>query len=450
MARLSLAVTVLLLPLCLWSQTGLKQAGICSRCHVVAALEWGISGHAKANTNCQACHGISQGHISNERNEVKPDRVPRGAAIASLCSTCHATGCPKTGKTTSCENCHHVHALVDPNQTQPGKNDDLMKLFARWEQFQRKMKEGADLVDLRDWSAAREDFRAALKLMPGNPLATAKLELCERRLHPGLSGFEIVGNRLDSGSGLPKEVKISGLGVPMVLVSAGQCDIGSDNVAGAQPVNSVHVEAFYMGKYEFTQAQWKALMGTNPSLHQGDDLPVEGVSWLGCQALLRKLNERIPGGGFRLPTEAEWEYACRAGSNQPLAPTELLRFAWFRENSVRQSGTPHSLLDIDAFAPRPVGMKEPNPWGLFDMYGNVWEWCSSLLRPYPYDAADGRESLTAQGLRVLRGGGFADSAETLDPALRHGERPEREYRWNGLRLARSVPHYVPDHNSEGR
>ena len=61
------------------------------------------------------------------------------------------------------------------------------------------------------------------------------------------------------------------------------------------------------------------------------------------------------------------------------------------------------------------------------MYGNVWEWCSSLLKPYPYDAADGRESLTAQGLRVLRGGGFADSAETLDPALRHGERPEREY-----------------------
>ena len=153
--------------------------------------------------------------------------------------------------------------------------------------------------------------------MPGNPLATAKLELCEHRLHPGLEGFEIVGNRIDSGSGLPKEVKISGLGVPMVLVPTGQCDIGSDNLAGAQPVNTVHIEAFYMGKYEVTQAQWKALMGTNPSLHQGDDLPVEGVSWLMCQALMRKLNERIPGGGFRLPTEAEWEYACRAGSNQP-------------------------------------------------------------------------------------------------------------------------------------
>jgi formylglycine-generating enzyme required for sulfatase activity len=404
---------------------------------VVPTLEWGISKHSKVKTDCQACHGVSRGHVVNERNEVKPDRVPHGAAIAGLCSTCHASGCPKTAKTASCETCHQVHALVDPNKT-PNRNEELMKLVARWDQFQGKMKEGSDLAERSNWSAAQRDFRAALELMPGNPQATAKLELCERRLHPAVPGFDVVGNGFDAESGLPKEVKISALGVPMLLVPAGQCDIGSDTLANAQPVNTVRVGAFYLGKYEFTQAQWKALMGSNPSLHQGDNLPVEGVSWLACQTLIRKLNERVPGGGFRLPTEAEWEYACRAGSNPPPAD-ELARFAWFRLNSVQVSGATPALVEIDAFAPRPVGTKEPNAWGLYDMYGNVWEWCSSLFKPYPYDAADGRESLTAEGLRVLRGGGFADYAEELDPAVRHGERPGREHRWNGLRLARSAP-----------
>jgi len=86
-----------------------------------------------------------------------------------------------------------------------------------------------------------------------------------------------------------------------------------------------------------------------------------------------------------------------------------------------------------------VGTKQPNRWGLYDMQGNVSEWCSTLYRPYLYDPKDGRESLTEPGLRVLRGGGFADAAESLDPAARHAERPQRRYRWNGLRLARSVP-----------
>jgi formylglycine-generating enzyme required for sulfatase activity len=330
--------------------------------------------------------------------------------------------------------------LVNPNQAQSGEDPDLAKLYARWDQFQSKIKEGDQSLESRSWTVAREHFRSALSLIPGNAQATAKLELCERRLHPGLPGFEVAGNNFDSGTGLPKAVKVVGLGIPMVLVPAGEGDIGSDDVADAHPVNTVRVEAFYLGEYELTQAQWKALMGTNPSLHQGDDLPVERVSWLDCQALMQKLNERIPGGGFRLPTEAEWEHVCRAGSNHVLRSAELSRMAWFRVDSAVQAGAPHSLLQIDALAPRPVGAKEPNDWGFYDMYGNVWEWCSSLLKPYPYDPNDGRESSSAPGLRVLRGGGFADSPETVNPAVRHGERTGRAYRWNGLRLARSIPH----------
>jgi formylglycine-generating enzyme required for sulfatase activity len=147
----------------------------------------------------------------------------------------------------------------------------------------------------------------------------------------------------------------------------------------------------------------------------------------------------VPGGGFRLPSEAEWEYACRNGSAMPSPLADWSRRAWFRENSLRRKLAPEALVQADSFAPRSVGTREANRWGFHDMQGNVAEWCSSLYRPYLYHATDGRESLDADGLRVVRGGSFADSAELHDPALRHSDRPERRHRWTGLRLARSVP-----------
>lgn len=218
---------------------------------------------------------------------------------------------------------------------------------------------------------------------------------------------------------------MNGAGIVMVLVPGGEADIGSERLADARPVHTVRIEPFYLGKFEITQAEWVALMGDNPSAHQQSGrLPVELVSWEDAQAFLANLNERVPGGGFRLPTEAEWEFAARAGV--PPSGAELARVAWFEAP------------DSD-FAPKVAGSGQPNKLGLFDMQGNVWEWCSSLAAPYPYNAWDGRESLTAAGLRVLRGGGYADQADLLDPALRHGERPNRRLRWNGLRIARSAP-----------
>jgi formylglycine-generating enzyme required for sulfatase activity len=406
---------------------------------VVAVLEWGVSRHSKQGINCQACHGASKGHVVNERNEVKPDRIPHGAAIASLCATCHASGCPKTRQTTDCQSCHHVHALVNPKQAPPGEDPDLARLYARREQFQRLMAAGDQAIQQQDWRHAQESFRAALTLIPGDTRATAKLRFAQRRLHPGLPGFEIVGSSFDPQSGLPKEVKVAGLGITMVAVPAGECDIGSDEIAGAQPVNTVRVEAFYLGKFELTQAQWKAVMGENPALHQGESLPVERVSWTDCQVFIQKLNARVPGGGFRLPNEAEWEYAFRGGSSSAVSDSELSRLAWFRDDSLAQPLAPGALLQVDGLSSRPVGTKEPNAWGFHDMYGNVAEWCSSLLKPYPYDPADGRESPTAAGMRVVRGGGFADSPQSLNPALRHGQQPDGRLRWNGLRLARTVP-----------
>jgi formylglycine-generating enzyme required for sulfatase activity len=202
----------------------------------------------------------------------------------------------------------------------------------------------------------------------------------------------------------------------------------------------VEVDAFYLGVYEVTQAEWQQVMGTNPSAQQGaagDDsallpvrLPVERVSWEDCQVFIEKLNEQVPGGGFRLPTEAEWEFACRSGGEVSLAPEELNLRAWYYGNSPRAQARPSAF---------PVGIRTPNAWGLFDMQGNVSEWCADLLRPYLADRSEAPESGDSRNLRVLRGGSYNDGATGLHPAMRHGERPHRRLRWNGLRLARSVP-----------
>ena len=406
----------------------LKQAGVCARCHVISVVEWGISRHQTAGTGCVDCHGASRGHVIDERNNVKPDRIPHAAAIAGLCTTCHKGGCPKSKRADACQSCHHVHALVDPNKPPATQDERLEQLTHRSQKAGRHVAEGQRLIKLEHWEPARDEFQAALAEEHGNQIAAQFLNVCERRLAPALAGFEITGKDWDAGTGLVRDVRIAELGIPMVLIPCGDADIGSERFARATPIHTVHVEAFYLGKYEVTRAEWKALMGTDPSAQKGlidtDRLPVEQVSWNDAQAFVGKLNQRVAGGGFRLPTEAEWEYAVRAG--EPADAATLERVAWFNAPAL-------------ASGPRPVGSWRPNKLGLFDMQGNVWEWCSSLYMPYPYDSSDGRESLPTAGLRVLRGGGFADTADLLDPALRHAERPQRRMRWNGLRIARSVP-----------
>jgi len=106
---------------------------------------------------------------------------------------------------------------------------------------------------------------------------------------------------------------------------------------------------------------------------------------------------------------------------------------------VREPKPEGPFLQVEAYAPRPVGARKPNAWGFFDMLGNIGEWCSSLSRPYLYRADDGRESPTAAGLRIVRGGDYVGSLRSIDPASRHSERPHRRLRFNGLRLARDVP-----------
>jgi formylglycine-generating enzyme required for sulfatase activity len=410
-----------------------REAGVCSRCHVAQVLEWSTSRHQNASVACQNCHGPSKAHVANERNEVKPDRLPRAAAIAVLCQTCHVPGCPKTSRRDACESCHHPHALFNPNQ-----NKELTSLrFAHDDRLQRvetHMKEGERFIAANNWIQARAEFEAALRLYPSHRRATARLALAKRRLNPELAGFEAVGDRFDPETGLPLQVRVKGLPVEMVLVRGGDADLGDDKLPVSRPVHTVSIQQFYLARTELTQAVWLAIERVNPSIRRGDDLPVNNVSWNDAQQWIDRLNGRVPGAGFRLPTEAEWEFAARSGSVQ----REPAVGAWFKENSA-PAAPGEDFRQIDAYAPHPVATRQPDTRGIFDLAGNVWEWCSTLMKPYPYDARDSRESRDAPGLRVLRGGGFADSAEYLSPSFRHAERPDRRLLFNGFRLARTVP-----------
>ncbi len=187
---------------------------------------------------------------------------------------------------------------------------------------------------------------------------------------------------------------------------------------------------FWLGRHEITQAQWTAVMGTNPAVFkQGPDAPrrpVESVSWDDCARFIARLNA-LGVGRFRLPTEAEWEYAARAGTTTRFPwgddpkDFETHRFAWANSRSYAVT--------------HPVGAKPPNPWGLYDLHGNVWEWCSDWYGPYPAGPltdpagpAEGRE-------RVFRGGSWYDFPPSLRSANRHRHVPDRRYTAVGLRLA---------------
>jgi formylglycine-generating enzyme required for sulfatase activity len=181
-------------------------------------------------------------------------------------------------------------------------------------------------------------------------------------------------------------------------------------------------EGFFMGKYEVTQAQWQAVMGHNPSDHKGHDLPVEKVSWYDAQDFIQRLNAKNDGYTYRLPSEAEWEYTARAGTTGDYAG-ELDAMAWYASNS--------------DFETHPVGLKHPNAFGLFDMHGNVWEWCQdNYHKSYVGAPADGSAWLSeGEQKRVARGGSWGS---VPNPDLRSAERnpqsPDLRYNSVGFRV----------------
>lgn len=193
-------------------------------------------------------------------------------------------------------------------------------------------------------------------------------------------------------------VKSQPVAIELVDIPAGEFLMGSENGEDDEkPAHRVKINyAFKMGKYEVTQAQWQSVMGNNPSYFNscGGNCPVEKVSWNDVQEFIKQLNVRNNGYTYRLPTEAEWEYACRAGTTGDFAG-KLDAMAWYFDNS---SGQTH-----------PVGQKSPNAWGLYDIVGNVWEWCEDVYHDdYTGAPTDGSSWRTprsdGENDRVLRGG----------------------------------------------
>ncbi len=190
-------------------------------------------------------------------------------------------------------------------------------------------------------------------------------------------------------------------------------------------------EGFYIQTTEVTQGQWKAVMGNNPSVFKncGDDCPVENVSWDDVQVFIQKLNQMEGTDKYRLPSEAEWEYACRAGSATNFYygndETKLGEYAWYDKNCREQT--------------HPVGQKKPNAWGLHDVHGNVWEWCQDWeSEDYPSGHSVNTERPSSGSNRVLRGGGWGSLAERCRASHRFNLPPFGRHGSVGFRITRTL------------
>lgn len=219
----------------------------------------------------------------------------------------------------------------------------------------------------------------------------------------------------------------------MILVKGHSFMMGSENgESDEKPVHQVKVRDFYIGKHEVTQAQWKAIMGENPSYYKDcDQCPVESVSWGDVQQYIQKLNEKT-GQTYRLPTEAEWEYASGGGASGRAqwagtnSKIELANYAWYSKNSDDKT--------------HPVGEKKKNSLGLSNMSGNVWEWCQDWYHDsYQNAPTDGSSWDNPVGSRrVVRGGGWNSSPTYCRVAFRGYRTLGRRYIHVGFRLSRTL------------
>ena len=246
------------------------------------------------------------------------------------------------------------------------------------------------------------------------------------------SGYSSSSSSMASGSNAISIPVKDGISIDMVKVEAGTFMMGAtsemkDPYSDKKPVHQVTLtNDYYMGKYEVTQALWQAVMGSNPSNFKGDNLPVETVNWNDCQEFISKLNS-LTGRKFRLPTEAEWEYAARGGKKsrgyQYSGSRKISDVAWYEGNSRSKT--------------HPVGRKQANELGIYDMSGNVWEWCSDWYGSYSSSSQTNPMGSDSGAKRVRRGGSWCYIARICRSSYRYGDAPDCRGLYLGLRLALS-------------
>ena len=232
-------------------------------------------------------------------------------------------------------------------------------------------------------------------------------------------------------------------GMEFLYISPGTFKMGSPlGEPGREEQEVLHQvtisKGFYLGKYEVTQKQWVTVMGNNPSRHPdcGEECPVEGVTMYDIEEFLARLHRLAAPDRFRLPTEAEWEYACRAGTTTPYSTGENLTTEQANyDGNHPVLGEPKGTY---CGAPAIVGSYPPNPWGLHDMHGNVWEWCSDWFAPYPTTAVTDPRGPDDGLVRVIRGGSWFFNAESARSALRYTHFPQDSGFSLGFRIVREA------------
>ena len=228
---------------------------------------------------------------------------------------------------------------------------------------------------------------------------------------------------------------INSVGMEFVFIPAGSFMMGADDpdfpFPDGVPQHKVIIsKSFYLGKYEVTQAQWETVMGDNPSAFQDPNNPVEMVGWDDAYEFIRHLNAHEGHSRYRLPTEAEWEYAARAGTDASYffgyVEKKLSGYAWYQGNSAQMT--------------HPVGQKQPNAWGLHDVYGNVWEWVQDWHGAdyYTYSPEIDPTGPLTEKYRAYRGGSWDSNAQICQSALRGYGSPDYREGHLGFRLALSL------------
>jgi eukaryotic-like serine/threonine-protein kinase len=312
-----------------------------------------------------------------------------------------------------------------------------------------------------DWddvpTLMRPLLKRALAKRPADRYATAEqmyeaLELCQQELRGSTTtaakslppspstDTTAVGNSRSQAAPIAKptlsESLANSIGMEFRLIQPGTFMMGSpSSEAGRGNAEKQHqvtlTRPYYLGIYPVTQEQYERVIGTNPSQFKGARHPVEKVSWEDAQEFISKLNglsaEQSAGRKYRLPTEAEWEYACRASTKTAYSfgddPKVLGKYGWFGENSGSKT--------------HPVGEKQPNPWGLYDMHGNVWEWCEDRYGAYPAGAVIDPTGNSEDSSCVSRGGSWCIRAAFCRSADRNWAQPSSRFVIRGFRVALS-------------
>ena len=329
-------------------------------------------------------------------------------------------------------------------QNQDGKdvNEQIQKAY---ECFRALIVADEYFLD-KEYKRAKERYKIVMEKNPKDLYAKKQYDFCEKQLrreddvdvdddddliemaepdenslsekeHAGFSNYTETSNNLN---------------IAMVAVQGGTFTMGctSEQVNcwdDELPTHRVTLNDFYIGKYEVTQAQWQAVMGTNPSVFAGDNRPVESVCWNEVQDFITKLNS-MTGKQYRLPTEAEWEFAARGGIKSKgykySGSNVVGRVAWYHGNSWLKT---HN-----------VGSKAPNELGIYDMSGNVYEWCSDWFSQYDSSTQDNPQESSSGYARVFRGGGWYGDAKYARVSYRFYFYPSHWFSYLGFRLACSL------------